>query len=84
LFGGDAVVGRNRVQRLSSLEAADHRAGRNAGIRQDRPADCYSEVGYPEDLYSYYCLDGDGIVDLAVTNPSIDQTAFPNTPAEYF
>jgi hypothetical protein len=24
------------------------------------------------------------IVDLAVTNPSIDQTAFPNTPAEYF
>jgi transketolase len=24
--------------------------------------DCYSEVGYPEDLYSYYCLDGDGIV----------------------
>ncbi len=24
--------------------------------------DCYSEVGYPEDLYSYYGLDGDGIV----------------------
>jgi transketolase len=24
--------------------------------------DCYSEVGYPEDLYAHYCIDGDGIV----------------------
>ncbi len=39
LFGGDAVVGRYRVQGLSSLEATDHRAGRDAGFRQDRPAE---------------------------------------------
>ena len=25
--------------------------------------DCYSEVGYPEDLYCHYCIDTDGIVD---------------------
>lgn len=25
--------------------------------------DCFSEVGYPEDLYTYYKLDADGIID---------------------
>ncbi len=25
--------------------------------------DCYSEVGYPEDLYNYYKLDADGIIE---------------------
>lgn len=37
-------------------------SGKGCAFAKSGLPDCYSEVGYPEDLYSYYCLDGDGIV----------------------
>jgi transketolase len=37
--------------------------------------DCYSEVGYPEDLYCHYCIDTDGIVDRVRLLLGIDHEA---------
>lgn len=37
-------------------------SGKGCAFAKSGLPDCYSEVGYPEDLYSHYCIDGDGIV----------------------
>jgi transketolase len=39
-------------------------SGKGCAFAKSGLPDCYSEVGYPEDLYSHYCIDGDGIVGL--------------------
>ncbi len=39
-------------------------SGKGCAFAKAGLPDCYSEVGYPEDLYSHYCIDGDGIVGL--------------------
>jgi len=38
-------------------------SGKGCAFRKLGLPDIYSEVGYPEDLYAYYKLDADGIVD---------------------
>ena len=38
-------------------------SGKGCAFAKSGLPDCYSEVGYPEDLYSHYCIDGDGVVD---------------------
>ena len=37
-------------------------SGKGCAFAKSGLPDCYSEVGYPEDLYSHYCIDADGIV----------------------
>jgi transketolase len=38
-------------------------SGKGCAFTKIGVPDCYSEVGYPEDLYCHYQLDADGIVD---------------------
>ena len=38
-------------------------SGKGCAFEKVGLPDCYSEVGYPEDLYSYYNLDTDSIID---------------------
>jgi len=38
-------------------------SGKGCAFEKVGLPDCYSEVGYPEDLYAYYKLDADGIIE---------------------
>ncbi len=39
-------------------------SGKGCAFRKVGIPDCFCEVGYPEDLYSHYRLDTDGIIDV--------------------
>ena len=38
-------------------------SGKGCVFRKHGMQDCFSEIGYAEDLYSYYGFDADGIID---------------------